>query len=190
MRETRVQSSLEEGLKEGADFVKDVECKVYFCTGRRCPQANVLIWPLQSLQGILSTCYIHHLQKSRCSCLKTIWTILQTTSPFQVLPRCTWNIFLQEWQLQVFRPTPDMHDYAVRRPNCLIELVQKVYNSLFSTFTGPQSQPKDRWRVNCCTHLWYLCLKFPLDKLLSIFPSLFTLFFRKLLQILSYILSL
>lgn len=181
---------MEEGLKEGADFVKDVECKVYFRTGRRCPQAKVLIWPLQSLQGILSTCYIHHLQKSRCSCLKTIWTILQTTSPFQVLPRCMWNIFLQEWQLQVVRPTPDMHDYAVHRPNCLIELVQKVYNSLFSTFTGPQSQPKDRWRVNCCTHLWYLCLKFPLDKLLSIFPSLFTLFFRKLLQILSYILSL
>lgn len=100
-----------------------------------------------------------------------------------------WNISLHEWELPS-RPTPAMHDCAVRRPNCLIESVQKVYNSLFSTFTGSQSQPKDRWRVNCCTHLWYLCLKFPLDKLLSIFPSLFTLFFRKLLQILSYILSL
>ena len=41
LRETRVQSSLEEGLKvlkEAADFMKDVECKVYFRTGRRCPQ--------------------------------------------------------------------------------------------------------------------------------------------------------
>ena len=35
-------------------------------------------------------------------------------------------------------PTPDIHDYAVRRPNCLIESVQKVYNSSFSTYTGPQ----------------------------------------------------
>lgn len=38
LRETRVQSSLEEDRKEAADFVKDVECKVYFRTGRRCPQ--------------------------------------------------------------------------------------------------------------------------------------------------------
>ena len=37
------------------------------------------------------------------------------------------------------RSTPDIHDYAVRRPNCLIESVQKVYNSSFSTYTGPQS---------------------------------------------------
>ena len=40
-REISVQSSLQEGLKvlkEAADFMKDVERKAYFRTGRRCPQ--------------------------------------------------------------------------------------------------------------------------------------------------------
>ena len=36
-------------------------------------------------------------------------------------------------------PTPDIYDYTSRRPSCIIESVQKVYNLLFSIYTGPQS---------------------------------------------------
>ena len=42
------------------------------------------------------------------------------------------------------RPTPDMYDYASRRPSCIIESVQKVYNPSFSTYTGPQSHYTER----------------------------------------------
>ena len=37
------------------------------------------------------------------------------------------------------RPTPDMHDYASRRPNCIIESLQKTYQSSFVVYSGPQS---------------------------------------------------
>ena len=37
------------------------------------------------------------------------------------------------------RPTPDKHDYASRRPNCITESLQKTYQSSFVVYSGPQS---------------------------------------------------
>ena len=37
------------------------------------------------------------------------------------------------------RPTPGMHDYASRRPNCITESLQKTYQSSFVVYSGPQS---------------------------------------------------
>ena len=37
------------------------------------------------------------------------------------------------------RPTPDMYDYATRRPCCSSESVEKKYQSSFVFYTGPQS---------------------------------------------------
>lgn len=41
-------------------------------------------------------------------------------------------------------PTPDMYDYASRRPSCIIKFVQKVHNLSFSMYTGLQRHYTER----------------------------------------------
>lgn len=122
LRETRVQSSLE-GLKEAADFVKDVECKVYFCTGRRCPQGADLAFtkPTRDSFNMLHSSFTK------------IKVFLSENNLNNIADDIFFSSFTTLYVEYFFagmripsRPTPDMHDYAVRRPNCLIESVQKV----------------------------------------------------------------
>ena len=42
------------------------------------------------------------------------------------------------------RPTPDTSDYATRRPQCILESVEKTYQSSFVFYRGPQSHYKKR----------------------------------------------
>ena len=56
------------------------------------------------------------------------------------------------------KTTPDMHDYVSRRPNCIIESLQKTYQSSFVVYSGPQShyiekkvhKKEPEWLYECC----------------------------------------
>ena len=42
------------------------------------------------------------------------------------------------------RPTPDMNDYASRRPSCILESKERLYQSSLTFYTGPQSHHTHR----------------------------------------------
>ena len=51
------------------------------------------------------------------------------------------------------RPTPDMNDYAIKRPCCINESVEKNYQSSFVFYTGPRSHYVQR-RVHAKEPKW------------------------------------
>ena len=115
--------------------MKDIERKAYFRTGRRCPQGpdlafteptrdafNMLHSSFERTKSFLSENNLQHITED---IFFPSFTTLHVEHFFAGMRTPS-------------RPTPDMYDYASRRPSCIIESVQKVYPS-FSMYTGPQS---------------------------------------------------
>ena len=119
-------------LKEVVDVKKDIERQAYFGTGRRCPQAPdlALLKPTRDAFKMFNSSFekttsffSEHIAQDICF---PSFTTLHVEHFFAGMRTSS-------------RPTPDMHDYGSCRPSCIVELVQKVYHSSFSMYTGPQS---------------------------------------------------
>ena len=152
-RKANVEVSLEDDLnilKEAADVMKDIERNAYFRTGRRCPQGPDLAFTkptrdslemlhssFQKLKSFLCEKNLHHIAEDICF---SSFTTLFVEHFFAGMRTPS-------------RPTPDMLDYATRRPSCLIESVQKIYNSSFSMYTGRQSHYTER-KINKMEPEW------------------------------------
>lgn len=129
------------------------ERKAYFWTGRRCPQGtdlaftkptrdafNMLHWSFERTKSFLSENNLQHIAED---IFFPSFTTLHVEHFFAGIRTAS-------------RPTPDMYDNASRRPSCIIEAVQKVYNPSFSMYTGPQKplhRTKD-WQKGTWVALW------------------------------------
>ena len=122
-------------LKEVTDLMKDIERKAYFRTGRRCSFTkptrdafNMLHSSFEKTKSFLSENNLQHIAED---IFFPSFTTLHVEHFFAGMRTPS-------------RPTPDMYDYASRRPSCIIESLQKVYNPSFSMYTGPQSHYTER----------------------------------------------
>ena len=143
-RKVSVQSSLEDGLKilkEVADLMKDIERGAYFRTGRRCPQGPdlALTKPTRDAFNMLHSSF----QKTKLFLSKNNLQHIAEDIFFPSFTTLHVEHFFAGMRTPC-RPTPDMHDYASRRPSCIIESMQRVYNPSFSMYTGPQSHYTER----------------------------------------------
>ena len=130
--------------------MKDIKRNAYFRIGRRYPQGPDLAFTkptrdsfemlhssFQNLKSFLCEKNLHHIAEDICF---SSFTTLFVEHFFAGMRTPS-------------RPTPDMLDYATRRLSCLIESVQKMYNSSFSMYTGPQSHYTER-KINKMEPEW------------------------------------
>ena len=133
-RKASVQSNLEDGwkiLKDVADLMKD----------RRCPQGPDLAFtkPTRDAFSMLHSSF----QKTQ---LFLSENNLQHVAEDVFFPSFT-TLHVEHFFAGMrtpSRPTPDMYDYASRRPSCIIESVKRVYNPFFSMYTRTQSHYTER----------------------------------------------
>ena len=116
--------------------MKEIEVQARGRTGRRCPQGPDLGFTKPTRDSF---------QMLHFSFAK-IKSILDDKGLLHIAEEIDFSSFTT-LQVEHFfagmrtpsRPTPDMHDYASRRPNCIIESLQKTYQSSFVVYSGPQS---------------------------------------------------
>ena len=128
-KEHHQPTSMNDGLKilKGtADFMKEIEVQARARTGRRCPQGPDLRFtkPTRDSFQMLHSSFVK------------IKSILDDKGLLHIAEVIDFSSFTT-LQIEHFlagmrtpsRPTPDMHDYASRWPNCIIESLQKNYQS-------------------------------------------------------------
>ena len=138
-KEHHQPTSMNDGLKilKGtADFMKEIELQAHARTGRRCPQRPDLRFtkPARDSFQMLHSSFVK------------IKSILDDKGLLHIAEVIDFSSFTT-LQVEHFfagmrtpsRPTRDIHDYGSRRPNCIIESLQKTYQSSFVVYSGPQS---------------------------------------------------
>ena len=114
--------------------MKEIEVQARGRTGRRCPQGPDLGFTKPTRDSFQM---LH-------SSFAKIKSILDDKGLLHIAEEIDFSSFTT-LQVEHFfagmrtpsRPTPDMHDYASRRPNCVIESLQKTYQSSFVVYSGP-----------------------------------------------------
>ena len=132
-------TSLNDGLKilKGtADLMKEIEVQARARTGRRCSQGPDLGFTKPTRDSF----------QMLPSSFAKIKSILDDKGLLHIAEEIDFSSFTTLQVDHFFsgmgtpsRPTPDMHDYASRRPNCITESLQKTYQSAFVVYSGPQS---------------------------------------------------
>ena len=136
--------SLQDGiavLENVKTAMKDIERNANYRTGKRCPQGPDLAFTKPTRNSF------EMLYKS----FKGIDDYLQDNNLLHLLDELSFASFTTLDVEHFFfsmrtpsRPTSDMSDYAIRRQMCILESVEKTYQSSFVFYTGPQSHYKKR----------------------------------------------
>ena len=151
-REANVQSSLEDGLKileEVADLMKDIERKAYFRTRRRCPQGPDLAFtkPTRDAFNMLRSSF----ERTKSFLSENNLQHIAEDIFFPSFATLHVEHFFAGMRTPS-RPPPDMYDYAIRRPSCIIESVQKVSVVKGGDRAGNQSDCRKKSRDRLSTN--------------------------------------
>ena len=129
-------ASLQDGivvLEEVKTVMKDIERNAYYRTGKRCPQGTDLAYEADErfIWNAVQVLQEHWWLSARQQ-------LVAPTGRAVLCKLTTLDVehFFSDMRTPS-RPTQYMSDYATRRPQCILESVDKTYQSLFVFYTGP-----------------------------------------------------
>lgn len=152
-KSARQKPTLNDGitvLKGVADVMKTIQDDACSRTGKRCPQGPdlALTKPTRDAFKMLHDSF----RKIRSGLSDKDLNHIAEDLSFAAFTTLDTEHFFAGMRTPS-RPTPDMYDYATRRPCCIIESVEKTYQSSFVFYTGPQSHYIQR-RIHAKEPTW------------------------------------